>query len=58
MTQEEIVELFTEEVQKKDFGKRAGILKNKVWNYRNRPPKLGYMLEILIKLDLVKITKK
>lgn len=58
MTPLQIEELFKETVNKRDFTKRTGFDKNKVYNYRHRAlPSVGTQLEILLSLDLISIKK-
>jgi hypothetical protein len=59
MTTQQIEELFTIEVNKKDFKKRSGLDKQVVYNYRHRKqPSFGTMLEILLTLSVIQITLK
>ena len=54
MTPTEIEELFKETVNKRDFTKRTGFDKQKVYNYRHRDlPSIGTQLDILLSLELI-----
>lgn len=56
MTQQEIKNKFTKLVARKDFIKISGYSRQVVYNYRRRKdPSLGTMLEVLFKLDKIKI---
>ena len=58
MTPTEIEELFKETVNKRDFTKRTGFDKQKVYNYRHRDlPSIGTQLDILLSLELISIKK-
>ncbi|MEI6865782.1 hypothetical protein [Flavicella sp.] len=58
MDAQEIEKLFREEVAKKDFKKRSGLDKQKVYNYRHRTTKLATMLQVLFNLDAISIREK
>lgn len=57
MTEEEIKSSFEEEVQKRSFGREAGLTKDQVYDYRKRLKEdnltTGLMLEVLWKLDKI-----
>ncbi|WP_341221035.1 hypothetical protein [Polaribacter atrinae] len=57
MTEESIITLFKKEIEKPDFSKKAGINRQQLYNYRNRTTKIGLMIEILYKIDAIKITE-
>jgi hypothetical protein len=58
MKEEDIIALFKLEIEKKDFKEKSGVNKQQHYNYRNRITKIGLMLEILLKVGAIDITKK
>lgn len=58
MTPEEIKALFADVIEKPNFKKLANIDKQKLYNYRKRPPKLGSILEVLLQVEAIKVVKK
>ena len=59
MTHQEIEILFEKEAQKEDFRKKTGVSRQVWYNYKSRQnPKLGTMLEALLKCDVIKIIQK
>ncbi|MGJ8760399.1 MAG: hypothetical protein ACSHXA_07615 [Polaribacter sp.] len=58
MTEESIITLFKKEIEKPDFCKKTGATRQQLYNYRNRTTKIGLMIEILYKVDAIRITEK
>lgn len=57
MTEEEIIALFREEIEKPTFKEKSGATKQQLYNYRHRMNKVSLMLEILHKIGAIKIVK-
>ena len=52
MEESEIKAAFFEEIKQRGIGKKAGLTKQQVYNYRHRDePGIGTMLEVLWRLD-------
>ena len=58
MTPTEIKQLFLETIEKPDFKEKSGATKHQLYNYRHRTTKVSLMLEILLKVNAIKIIKK
>lgn len=57
MTEQQIDELFQEQIQIKGIEKAADISRQVLYNYRNRPRlSLGEKIHFLMKIDAIKIT--
>jgi len=58
MTADQIDKLFQDTIQIKGIEKDAGVSKQVIYNYRNRPTlSMGDKIEFLMKLDLIKVIK-
>lgn len=56
MTTDQIDKLFQETIQIKGIEKKAGVSKQVIYNYRNRPTlSMGDKITFLLKLNLIKI---
>lgn len=59
MTIEQIDELFQQTIQIKGIEKKAGVSKQVIYNYRNRPTlSMGDKINFLFKLDLLEVSEK
>ncbi|WP_271407463.1 hypothetical protein [Tenacibaculum soleae] len=58
MTPLEIETLFKETIELPEFKAKSGATKQQLYNYRNRTSKISLMLEILLKVDAIKVIKK
>ncbi len=56
MTADQIDKLFQDTIQIKGIEKDAGVSKQVIYNYRNRPTlSMGDKIEFLLKLNLIKV---
>ncbi len=53
MEEQEINDLFEQEIHKRSVGRSAGLTKDQIYKYRNRGATIGTKLEVLWKLDLL-----
>ena len=57
MNEQQIIELFHETIHNKKASKLTGLDKANLYNYRHRETSLGTKLELLIRMNLITITK-
>lgn len=59
MTADQIDKLFQDTIQIKGIEKDAGVSKQVIYNYRNRPTlSMGDKINFLLKLDLLEVSEK